>query len=126
VRGGTAGPLPVLEARGIAYDRCGKLVVATEDGERAAVETIAGRRRRTASRVAGCLDRAETLAMEPQLNAVMSLHSAESGIFDSHSYMLALQAGIEDAGGMVQRSAPFEGASPLPGAASRARRAERR
>lgn len=106
---------PFLEVRGIAFDRCGKLVVATEEGERAAVEGIAVQAE--ANDVEGCrlLERAETLAMEPQLNAVMALHSAESGIFDSHSYMLALQAGVEDAGGMVQLSAPFEGASPLPG-----------
>ena len=106
---------PFLEARGIAFDRCGKLVVATEDGEREAVERIAAQAE--ANDVEGCrlLDAGETLAMEPQLNAVMSLHSPESGIFDSHSYMLALQAGIEDAGGMVQLSAPFEGASPLAG-----------
>jgi L-2-hydroxyglutarate oxidase LhgO len=106
---------PFLEARGIAHDRCGKLVVATEDGERGAVETIAVQAE--ANDVEGCrlLDRGETLAMEPLLNAVMALLSPESGIFDSHGYMLALQAGIEDAGGLVQLEAPFEGADVLAG-----------
>jgi L-2-hydroxyglutarate oxidase LhgO len=106
---------PFLEARGIAFDRCGKLVVATEESERAAVERIADQA--VANGVEGCrlLDRAETLAVEPQLRAVMSLLSPESGLFDSHAYMLALQAGIEDAGGLVQLAAPFEGASALAG-----------
>lgn len=106
---------PFLEARGIAYDRCGKLVVATVEAERAAVERIAVQAATNDVEHCRLLDRAETLALEPQLNAVMALLSPESGIFDSHGYMLALQGSVEDAGGLVQLSAPFEGAAPLAG-----------
>ena len=53
--------------------------------------------------------------MEPELNAHAAILSPESGLFDSHGYMLALQGEIEDAGGSVVTSAPFEGAEPMPG-----------
>jgi L-2-hydroxyglutarate oxidase LhgO len=45
----------------------------------------------------------------------MALVSPESGVFDSHGYMLALQGEIEDRGGSVVLDALFEGASPLAG-----------
>ena len=40
-------------------------------------------------------------ALEPGLNAHAAILSPESGVFDSHGYMLALQGEIEDAGGAV-------------------------
>jgi L-2-hydroxyglutarate oxidase LhgO len=61
------------------------------------------------------LTREEALALEPELACVAALHSPESGVFDSHGYMLALQGEIEQAGGAVVLSTPFEGAAPLPG-----------
>ncbi len=39
----------------------------------------------------------------------------QSGVFDSHAYMLALRGEIEDRGGAVALDAPFERAEPLPG-----------
>lgn len=104
-----------LDARGIAYDRCGKLVVAPTEAEVAAVQAIAAQAE--VNGVEGCrlLTGAEAQAVEPQLQAVMALESATSGVFDSHGYMLALQAEIEDAGGSVVLSTPFEGAAPLAG-----------
>jgi len=49
------------------------------------------------------------------IKAEMALLSPQSGVFDSHGYMLALQGEIEKAGGAVVVSTPFEGAEPLPG-----------
>ena len=45
----------------------------------------------------------------------MRILSPQSGVFDSHGYMLALQGEIEDGGGAVVVSTPFERAEPLPG-----------
>ena len=59
------------------------------------------------------LTKAEALAMEPQLACEGALLSPESGVFDSHGYMLALQGEIEACGGAVVLNTPFEGASPL-------------
>ena len=39
-------------------------------------------------------------AMEPELFCIGALHSPESGIIDSHGYMLALWGELEDRGGM--------------------------
>jgi L-2-hydroxyglutarate oxidase LhgO len=99
----------------VAYDKCGKLVVATDPAgaerleailAQAAVNDVEGMARLTA---------AEAQAMEPELFCLAALHSPESGVFDSHGYMLALQGEIEAAGGAVVVSTPFEGARPRDG-----------
>ena len=59
------------------------------------------------------LSAAQAMKLEPALRAVMALHSPESGVFDSHGYMLALQGEIEAGGGAVVTSTPFEAAAPL-------------
>ena len=56
---------------------------------------------------------AEAMALEPGLNAVAALLSPESGVFDSHGYMLALQGEIEDRGGAVVLNTPLVSAAPL-------------
>jgi L-2-hydroxyglutarate oxidase LhgO len=103
-----------LDAHKIAYDRCGKLVVATEDSEIDKVEAIG--RQAEINGVEGVrrLSAAEVHALEPELKASMALLSPESGVFDSHGYMLALQGEIEDRGGAVVTGTPFEAAEPLP------------
>ena len=102
-----------LEAHGVAYDRCGKLVVATEDSEIERVEAIA--RQAVENDVEGIatLTGAQARAMEPELRAVMAVASPQSGLVDSHGYMLALEGEIEDRGGAVVVETPFEGAEPL-------------
>lgn len=104
-----------LDQHHVAYLKCGKLVVATSEdeivrveavGEQAAINDVEGMSR---------LTRDEALALEPQLHCLMALLSAESGVFDSHGYMLALQGEIEAAGGAVVLATPFEGARPLEG-----------
>jgi L-2-hydroxyglutarate oxidase LhgO len=61
------------------------------------------------------------MALEPQVHALEALLSAESGIFDSHGFMLALHGEIENAGGAVVLNTPFEAADPLPGGGLRVR-----
>jgi L-2-hydroxyglutarate oxidase LhgO len=39
--------------------------------------------------------------MEPELHCVAALHSPETGIVDSHSFMRALQGDVEDRGGAI-------------------------
>jgi L-2-hydroxyglutarate oxidase LhgO len=104
-----------LDAHHVAYDKCGKLVVATEpedvaklDGilEQARINDVEGMQRLTG---------AEAQAMEPELRALEALLSPESGVMDSHGYMLALRGEIEAAGGAIALSTPFEGARPLEG-----------
>jgi len=104
-----------LEARGIAYDRCGKLVVANGEDEMARLAPILEQARTNDVEGMEMVSRAQALSMEPELSCDGALHSPQSGVFDSHGYMLALQGEIEAGGGAVVLSTPFEGAEPLPG-----------
>ena len=97
----------------VDHDRCGKLVVATEPEETprlAALATQAAANDCEVHRITG----AEAQALEPGLRAVEALISPESGVFDSHGYMLALQGEVEAAGGAVALNAPFQSAARLP------------
>ncbi|MDB5456744.1 MAG: dependent oxidoreductase, partial [Caulobacter sp.] len=104
-----------LDTHHVDYRRCGKLVVATADDEIARLEAIFDQA--LANDVEGMehLTGAQARALEPGLNAHAALLSPQSGVFDSHGYMLALSGEIEAAGGAVVIATPFEGAEPLPG-----------
>ena len=112
---------PFLDAHNVAYRKCGKIVVATQASEIEQLEAIG--RQAVANDVEGMstLTGAQAVALEPGLNVVEALLSAESGVFDSHGYMLALRGEIEDRGGAVVESTPFEGAAPLAGGGFRVR-----
>jgi L-2-hydroxyglutarate oxidase LhgO len=104
-----------LESHHVDFDRCGKLVVATKADEVGKIEEIYAQA--VANGVEGIahMTRAQALALEPELNCVAALVSPQSGVFDSHGYMLALQGEIEAAGGAVVLATPFSGATPLDG-----------
>jgi len=104
-----------LDSHKVDYRKCGKLVVATDAAEVPRIEAIF--QQATANEVEGLehLTGEQARTLEPGLNAHAAILSPESGVFDSHGYMLALQGEIEDAGGSVVVSTPFERAEPLPG-----------
>ena len=98
----------------IDYRKCGKLVVATEEAEVSRIEAIFNQATTNGVENLEHLTGGQARALEPALNAHAAILSPESGVFDSHGYMLALQGEIEDAGGSVVVSTPFERAEPLP------------
>jgi L-2-hydroxyglutarate oxidase LhgO len=104
-----------LDRHHVTYDRCGKLVVATAPDEIERLDAILEQARTNDVEGMARLSKAQALALEPQLNCEAALISPQSGVFDSHGYMLALQGEIEAAGGAVVLSTPFEGAVPLDG-----------
>lgn len=99
----------------IDHWKCGKLVVATEESEVERIEAIF--QQAVINGVEGLehLTGPQARALEPELKAHAAILSPESGVFASHDYMLALQGEIEDAGGSVVVSTPFERAEPLSG-----------
>lgn len=101
------------EARKIAFDKCGKLVVATSPKEVDRLDGILEQAQRNDVEGMVRLTRDQALALEPELYCEGALLSPESGVFDSHGYMLALRGEIEAAGGAVVTSTPFLGATPL-------------
>lgn len=98
----------------VTYDRCGKLVVANGPEEVARLDHILDQARLNDVEGMVRLTGAEAMTLEPELKCDAALLSPESGVFDSHAYMLALQGEIEVAGGAVVTSTPFEGAKALP------------
>ena len=106
---------PFLDAHGVAFDKCGKIVVATSEAEIARVEAVAKQAEINGVEGLRMLTADEVHTLEPEARALMGLLSPETGIFDSHGYMLALQGEIEARGGAVVTGAPVEGAEPLPG-----------
>jgi L-2-hydroxyglutarate oxidase LhgO len=104
-----------LESHKIDHRKCGKLVVATQEDEVGLIEKIF--QQATTNGVEGLehLSGEQARAMEPELNAHAAILSPESGLFASHDYMLALEGEIEDGGGSVVVSTPFERAEPLLG-----------
>jgi L-2-hydroxyglutarate oxidase LhgO len=104
-----------LETHKVPHEKCGKLVVAPTDADIEQIEAIARQAAINGVENVSLITAAEAKALEPQLECRMALLSRETGIFEAHGYMLALEGEIEDAGGAIARAAPFEGAAPLDG-----------
>lgn len=95
-------------SHGVPHRKCGKFIVATNDAERTKLEGILKQGR--ANGVPGLepIGGNSARALEPELVCVSALHSPETGIIDSHSYMLALQGDLEDRGGVIAFATPVE------------------
>jgi L-2-hydroxyglutarate oxidase LhgO len=98
------------EARGVGYRRCGKLIVAADEAQIPALQSIEAMAHANGVDDLHWLKGGEARALEPQLNAVAALSSPSTGIVDSHGLMLALQGDFEQAGGVIAlRSALLSG-----------------
>jgi len=87
-----------LQERAINYQRCGKLIVAINEEEAAALDDILAKARMNGVDDMVKISAADAHAMEPELSCVSALFSPSTGIFDSHSYMLNLQGDAENHG----------------------------
>jgi len=87
--------------RGIGHRRCGKLVVATREAERAHLIELMARASANGVDDLALLSRDQARALEPRLECAAALHSPGTGIVDSHALMLTLQGDIENAGSIV-------------------------
>jgi L-2-hydroxyglutarate oxidase LhgO len=88
-------------SHGVPYNKCGKLVVATSEGEIEKLGAIL--KQSEINGVEGCalIDATAAKRREPELFCVAAMHSPETGVVDSHRLMLALQGDLEDHGGMI-------------------------
>lgn len=98
--------------RGIAHERCGKLVVATDPAEVPLLEEL--RRRGTANGLAGLriVGHDELRRYEPHVNGVAGIHVAETGIVDYAQVAEHYSRIIADGGGEVRTRCRVIGASP--------------
>jgi L-2-hydroxyglutarate oxidase LhgO len=96
------------ESHGIAHRKLGKLFIVTKDSDIPKLEAIYAQALANGVENVTMLDAGAALRMEPALSCVAAFHSAETGIIDSHRYMLALQGNIEDRGGVLAFNTPVE------------------
>jgi L-2-hydroxyglutarate oxidase LhgO len=94
------------EARGVEHRRCGKLIVAADEGQVKALRKIEATARANGVHDLQWLTAADAKAMEPALSCVAALLSPSTGIIDSHGFMLALQGDLEEAGGTIALQSP--------------------
>ena len=95
-------------SHGVAHRKCGKLVVATNEAELAKVETIEAQAQANGVENTEMIGGNAARAMETELSCIGALWSPETGIIDSHGYMLALWGDLEDRGGMIAFETPVE------------------
>jgi L-2-hydroxyglutarate oxidase LhgO len=87
--------------RGVAHQRCGKLIVANTPSQLAALPAIMTKAALNGVHDLLLLDRAQACRLEPELECLGAVHSPSTGIVDSHALMLALQGDLEHLGGLV-------------------------
>jgi L-2-hydroxyglutarate oxidase LhgO len=89
------------EEHHVPFKRCGKFIIATDEQQRPELKVIHEKARINGVDDMVLLEQQEMQRREPQINCVSALWSPSTGVIDSHSYMLALQADLENAGGVV-------------------------
>jgi len=99
-----------LAKRQIPHAKCGKLIVAADADEVSEIERLFARAQQNGVEGLRMLDAHEIQRLEPEVHGPAAILSPETGIFDSHSYMLALEAEIEEHGGVIALRAPFDSA----------------
>jgi L-2-hydroxyglutarate oxidase LhgO len=95
-------------SHGVGHRKCGKLVVATNEAELSKVETIHAQAQKNGVEGTEMIGGNAARAMEAELYCIGALWSPETGIIDSHGYMLALWGELEDRGGMIAFQTPVE------------------
>jgi len=96
------------EERDIAHRRVGKVIIATDESERAAVGGYIDKATANGVDDLRWLAPAELAEMEPALRGVAGVFSPSTGIIDSHALMLSLQGDAENAGAMIVFKSPVE------------------
>lgn len=102
------------EQHQVAYKRCGKLIVATNDLQHDKLQKLYQQSCDNQVTPLSWLDKHQIKDLEPALRATSALLSPSTGILDSHGYMLALQGDLEAHGGMIAFNSPLISAEITP------------
>jgi len=89
------------EDRNIPHQRIGKIIVASHENESANLKAIHKQALKNGVGDLRFVDAAHVREMEPAVQCDSGLFSPSTGIIDSHSLMLSMQADIEAHGGSV-------------------------
>ncbi len=102
------------KARHVPHRRVGKLVVATDPSQIAALEHVIVNARECGVDDCTPLDRGDVAALEPALSCVAAVWCPSTGIVDSHALMLALLADAEEHGATLALSSRVVGGTVVP------------
>lgn len=97
------------EQHGVPHRRCGKLIVATSGEEAEQLAAIKARAEANGVEGLRMLSASQARAMEPEVDCTAAILSPETGIVDSHAYMVALQGDAENDGAVFAFHSPVEG-----------------
>ena len=98
------------EKQGVFAHRCGKLIVATSNDEAQQLPKIRERAARNGVEL-HLLTASEVASLEPRIQTHGALFSTETGILDSHAFMLSLRQDAETAGTVIAFKSPLLGAT---------------
>lgn len=101
------------QERFIAHKRCGKLIVATQVHQLSQLDTILQKAQNNGVNDLQKLTAEQVKVIEPELFCLGALYSPSTGIIDSHGLMQALQADLENAGGMVVFGTKVQSITPV-------------
>jgi L-2-hydroxyglutarate oxidase len=96
------------EAEGVAYDICGKVIVAVTDDEVPALHRIIERGQANGVKCE-LIDKARLAELEPHASGVAAIHVPEAGIVDFPGVCHRLAARITEAGGSIACNARVTG-----------------
>jgi L-2-hydroxyglutarate oxidase LhgO len=99
-------------AHGVPCDRCGKLIVASSDGECAELDHLLARGRQNGVRGLEIVDERTVRAREPRVRGRAALWSPDSGRLEAESLVRALLRRAEAHDAMLLRGAAVLGGEP--------------
>lgn len=97
------------DSHGVSYNRCGKIIVATDTEQLPELERLKANAAANGVVDLEWMTPAAVAEMEPAVYCVGALFSPSTGILDSHSYMLALLGDAEAAGAVPAYMTPVTG-----------------
>jgi len=99
-------------SHGVHHRRCGKLIVATNEPEATKIAAIQKQGEINGVEGLELIGGNAARDLEPALTCIAAVHSPETGIIDSHGFMLALEGELEDRGGMIAFETKIERLTP--------------
>jgi L-2-hydroxyglutarate oxidase LhgO len=95
-------------SHGVPHRKSGKLVVATKPADLPRLEAILTQAKKNGVEGVEIIEGTAATRLEPQLVCAAAMVSPETGIIDTHRFMLALRGDLEDHGGVIAFNTPIE------------------
>jgi L-2-hydroxyglutarate oxidase LhgO len=106
---GCASMVRFCEEHGVAFERSGKVIVATSEEERPRLQALLERGRENGVPGLRAISPEELREIEPHARGVAALHSASTGIVSFRAVAEKMASAIENAGGQVRSRARLLG-----------------